>query len=205
MRSLSLVVCLVGPLGLLLNVAAAASDPAVDACIACHGPAGVSADPHVPTIGGMSSFYLESAMYAYREGRRSCPEVAYPDKAAAGESKTTMCAAAKALDQTQLTRVANYYAEKKFVRAGAQKTDPGLVSRGKQLHQRHCHKCHTDNGAYADDDAGILAGQWMHYLAFTMEDFRAGTRPVMDKMQQPIQALSGEDIDALVHFYASQK
>jgi sulfide dehydrogenase cytochrome subunit len=184
---------------------ASASDAIIKDCVACHGPAGISSDAEVPRIGGMSSYYLGSSMETYAKGERACPEVSYPQAAQAGSGKTTMCKIAKALNEADIAKVANYFAAHPFVPATGQKTDAALVSRGQKLHDRHCQKCHTENGSYPDDDAGVMAGQWMSYLRLSFQDLRTGKRYGGDKMKEKLDALSSEDVEALVHFYASQK
>jgi sulfide dehydrogenase cytochrome subunit len=73
------------------------------------------------------------------------------------------------------------------------------------LHKKNCAKCHDENGSLADDDAGILASQWAPYLKYSLMDTHAGTRSMPKKMTKKVKALSDADIDALVHFYASQQ
>ena len=179
------------------------AEPARQACAVCHGETGYSPDPDMPTIGGVSAYYLETAMLVYQDRGRSCPQIEYPPGADRSGS-TTMCEIAGDLDEGQIQAVANYYAKQKFVPAD-QSVDAALVAAGAKLHQAYCSKCHTDNGGAAADDAGILAGQKLSYLAFVMQDYRDGKRPTLKKMQQSIDALSDGEVKALVHFYASQQ
>ena len=60
-------------------------------------------------------------------------------------------------------------------------------------------------GALADDDAGILAGQWLPYLTYSMQDFKSGAREMPKKMRKKVEALDDFDIDALMHYFASQR
>ena len=59
--------------------------------------------------------------------------------------------------------------------------------------------------ASPDDDAGILAGQWLPYLNYTMADFTSDRREMPKKMKKKVEKLSAEDIEAVMHFLASQK
>ncbi len=170
----------------------------VKQCVGCHGLDGGSEQPGVPVIGGVSAYYLEYALTVYRQDGRSCPRHAGPDGA-----ELSMCDIARGLSKAQITATAAHYAEQRF-RAPEQSTEPAKVAAGAQLHQRLCAKCHTDNGARADDDAGILAGQWRAYLQFTMEDFRAGRRQGPKPMDDKLKALRPSDVEALAHFYAAQ-
>ena len=72
-----------------------------------------------------------------------------------------------------------------------------------KLHENRCVKCHEDGGASADDDAGILAGQWSEYLATTFEHFRKDRREGEEEMVKKVKKLSPEQITSLIHYYAS--
>lgn len=43
------------------------------ACAACHGPAGKAVLPNTPNLAGQVASYLEIALKAYRDGKRSDP------------------------------------------------------------------------------------------------------------------------------------
>ena len=113
-----------------------------------------------------------------------------------------MCSIAKELSAPDIKQLSQYYAGKKFVRA-QQKFDPALAKKGKDLHERSCEKCHSENGSVAKDDSGILAGQWMPYLHEALADFKNGKRPIDKKMKPKIEKLDKADFDALVHYYGS--
>jgi sulfide dehydrogenase cytochrome subunit len=89
-----------------------------------------------------------------------------------------------------------------FVRA-KQTFDADLASKGKGIHALECKKCHEDGGSSPDDDAGILAGQWMPYLEDQFEEYASGKRPMPKKMQPKMEKLSAEDTKALIHYYGS--
>ncbi len=184
---------------LFLAAAGCVAQADVQQCVGCHGQEGGSEQPGVPVIGGMSAFYLEYALEIYQQDGRSCPRHTGPDGVA-----VSMCELARSLTKAQLTRSAAHYAGQRFL-APEQSTDPAKVTAGAQLHQRHCAKCHSDNGARADDDAGILAGQWRAYLQFTMEDFRSGRRQGPKPMNDKLKALRPAEVEALAHFYAAQR
>jgi len=51
-----------------------AAQPAAErfaACLACHGPGGVSQQPLTPSLAGQPSFYAITQLFLFREGRRS--------------------------------------------------------------------------------------------------------------------------------------
>ncbi|MCG8122907.1 MAG: cytochrome c4, partial [Candidatus Thiodiazotropha taylori] len=62
-------------------------------------------------------------------------------------------------------------------------------------------------GTSPDDDSGILMGQLVPYLEYTMADFKSGEREMTKKMKKKVNQLLKKEgdagIDALNHFYAS--
>ena len=86
--------------------------------------------------------------------------------------------------------------------------DEGKAKKGYVLHDKFCEKCHEDGGRSAEDDAGILAGQWTPYLQFTLNDILSGERQMPKKMAKRVEALQervgDEGFDFLVNYWASQ-
>ena len=115
-----------------------------------------------------------------------------------------MCEVAGGLDDDQIEDIAGYYADLPFVPAN-QEFDAALAEKGKAIHDAECSRCHSDGGSNADDEAGILAGQWMGYLRTSFEQYAAGERPQDTKMQEKMDPLSADDVEALLHYYASQQ
>ena len=113
-----------------------------------------------------------------------------------------MCKAAENLSEEDKKLVADHYAGKPFVRA-KQSFDADLAKLGKGIHELNCRKCHEDGGSSPDDDAGILAGQWMPYLEEQLEEFVSGKRPMPEKKIPKIEKLTQDDIKALVNYYGS--
>jgi sulfide dehydrogenase cytochrome subunit len=157
-------------------------------CTGCHGDDGASRGPASPSIGGIDKEYFVETMQAFKSGKRHA---------------TVMGRIAKGYTDEEIKAMAGHFAAKKWV-THAQPTDAAKVAKGKGLHKKRCEKCHEDNGR-ASDEGGILAGQWLPYLVFQMEDFTTGKTKMPDKMDKKVQALKPDEIDALLHFYASQK
>lgn len=188
--------------GLFTAVTIAADlQPIKDDCAACHGDKGASTDPEFPIIGGLSEFYLDEAMRAYREGARPCEKTTYPAGPRKGQ-ETDMCQLASELDGKTIEALAAYYAELPFVPA-KQEFDPAKAALGAKLHERSCEKCHAAGGTDPMDDAGILGGQWKHYLEEAFAHFKDGRRVQDEKMKLKFDELDDEQRDALLHFYAS--
>lgn len=173
------------------------------ACADCHGKDGASTESDVPVIGGVSAAYLTDAMEAYRDSKRPCAETAYR----AGDKKrpkTDMCKIATKLSAEDTAAVVKDLAAEPFVRA-KQKFDAAKAATGKKIHDTQCEKCHSEGGSVADDDAGILAGQWMPYMKETFTQYTKGSRPQPEKMKVKFNALKPDEQEALLHYYASQQ
>jgi sulfide dehydrogenase cytochrome subunit len=173
-----------------------------DQCDDCHGADGVSTESDVPSIAGVSAFILEEYMFEYRDDARPCRESEYRS----GDTEraaTDMCQVAKDLSEDEILELAEFYGSKEFV-AAKQEFDAAKAAEGASIHKRDCRKCHSDGGSYADDDAGILAGQWMPYLEQVFADYAAGERGMIeDKMKEKMDALDAESTLALIHYYGS--
>lgn len=178
-------------------------DEMMDKCDGCHGADGVSQWPDMPTIAGIDAFVHSEALYVYRDEGRPCAESKYRQ----GDTErppTTMCAIASELDDDTIEALADHYSKLPFVPA-KQEFDPALAAAGKLIHDRDCARCHSDGGANPDDEASILAGQWMDYMRLTFAQYAAGEREQMDKMKDKMDPLGESDVEALLHYYASQQ
>ncbi len=181
-----------------------AADPAlVESCDGCHGTDGVSQWDDVPTIAGIDPFVHSDALWAYAEGARPCATGPYR-QGDTGRPETNMCDVSKALSEEQIEAIADHYAALPFV-AAKQSFDAGLAETGKALHEEHCVRCHSDGGSNPEDESSILAGQWMGYLTTTFAQYAAGEREQPQKMKEKMDALSSDEANALIHYYASQQ
>jgi sulfide dehydrogenase cytochrome subunit len=190
--------------GLFASVSWAADlDSVVQDCNGCHGDDGVSQWTDVPTIAGVPEFVHSDALYIFRDEARPCTETEYK-QGDTSRPATTMCAITADLSDDMIDELAAYYAGKTFVPA-KQDFDAALAEAGKAIHEAECDRCHSEGGSNPEDEAGILAGQWMGYLTDTFAEYRAGEREQPAKMEEKLNALSDDDVKALVNFYASQQ
>jgi cytochrome subunit of sulfide dehydrogenase len=194
--------CLLG-LSLAAGVQAADVNKLLETCAECHGKDGASHESDVPVIGGVSASYLHDSLVSYQNKERPCPETKYRDGPKKGQ-KTDMCKVAKELSEGDIKEVAKFLSGKKFARAD-QKFDAALAAKGKEYHADHCEKCHTEGGSVAEDDAGILAGQWMPYLKETFKEYESGKRPMPKKMKPKFEKLDKAKMEALINYYGSFK
>ncbi|MBT4762052.1 MAG: c-type cytochrome [Bdellovibrionaceae bacterium] len=183
------------------NVHAADTATILKDCAACHGNNGASLNSGIPIIGGFSSIYMIDTAEAYKNKKRPCKEVEYP--AGSGKTGTTdMCKIFNSLTDDEIADVAEYLEEQPFVSA-KQEFDATQVTKGAAVHNKYCERCHSENGSYADDDSGILAGQWRLYLEETFNQFTNKTRPMTRSMTKKYNKVSAEDLEALINFYTS--
>jgi len=188
--------------GALAHGAAAwANDQALKECMDCHGKDGLSTEPDVPVIAGYSAQYIIDSMTAYADGDRPATESKYRS-GDTSRAPTDMAAIAKKLKEDEVEKIAKYFAEQTFV-PRQQDFDAAKAETGKKIHERGCKKCHEDGGSSPDDDAGILAGQWMEYLQHSFKEYSSGARSQPKKMKPKMEKLDESDIDALLHYYAS--
>lgn len=192
------------PLILLLPLCALAADleTLVKECNECHGPDGVSGHSDVPTIAGQSFLVLEDALLNYADEARKCvaSEYYYGDTS---RPAVTMCEVAAKLSEDDMADLAELYEALPFV-AAKQEFDAALADQGAIIHERHCDRCHSENGSYAGDDAGLLAGQWTPYLRQTTMEFINGERPMPEKMSERMARLDEDDVESLLNFYARE-
>jgi len=189
-------------LSLAASVHATDIDKLVDTCTQCHERDGASDDPNMPIIGGYSEPYIIGSLRDYKDEVRSCPKIEY-----IGENKTLestdMCRISRVLSEKDIEQLAQYYASKRFRRAN-QTFDPKLARKGALIHDRDCEKCHSEGGGIAEDDSGILAGQWKPYLKQQFFAFYAEKRTLDKKMKPKFNKLDKTEIEALLNFYASR-
>lgn len=183
--------------GFALSGAVFAGSPSAEmlayTCAGCHGPNGVSAGPATPSLAGISTEYFTEAMAEYKEGTRP---------------STIMTRIAKGYSEEEAKLMAGYFSSQKFVPA-MQGSDADLAKKGQKLHDKYCEKCHAEGGTSAEDDAGILAGQWTPYLQYTMADFMSGKREMPKKMKKKVKKMQEKEGDAgmtaLFNYYSSAK
>jgi cytochrome subunit of sulfide dehydrogenase len=174
--------------------------PTVPLCALCHGEAGPSPFPGVPTIHGLPPGVIENALYKYREGQRPCRK---SECSADGRCPDmSMCDIAAGLADPDIDLLAYWYGAQPFA-AHQDPYDAELAARGREIHDRYCEICHTNLGSDPIDDASMLRGQRKAYLRSALEDFQQGRRSVgLDAMDSRFKTFSDEQLDALAEFYS---
>jgi sulfide dehydrogenase cytochrome subunit len=160
-------------------------------CFPCHGPRGSSVAAAVPNIGGQGAIYLTSALMAFKEGKRPA---------------TVMDRIMKGYTEVEIMEIAKYISRQPFVR-NEQITDKTKVEVGAKAYRAVCIECHLNGGRESEmADYPLLAGQRLLYMQMEMHQIHAtGKRKVDPKFQRMLDKLPKEDIEAVLHFFASQR
>ncbi len=188
---------------LAAGAAVADFDAIIADCNDCHGDDGVSQWDDMPTIAGIDAFTHSEALYVYRDRARPCAKTEYrqgdTDRAA-----TDMCDLVQDFSDEQIEAIAEHYAVLPFVPA-KQAFDADLAAQGEAIHDKACARCHSDGGSNPEDEAGILAGQWMGYMRTSFAEFASGEREQPRAKKKAMDPLTEGEVEALLHYYASQQ
>ncbi len=161
-------------------------------CTGCHGADGVtSAMPDVPIIAGIDAVVQEDALFAYRDGGREC----WPPG--------MMCQFSASLSDDDIAELATHFSELPY-KPAEEDFDTALAAEGEKIHLESCAVCH---GTDAPDDPGssILHGQKIAYLRAVMLQYAAGEREQLPAMQEKMSALTPEQTEAILNYYASYR
>jgi cytochrome c553 len=179
------------PLLFLVEAAAGADVEAgrqkAQVCVACHGPAGNSTNPVMPSLAGQPAQFISTELFQFREGHRKDPQM------------TPMAAK---LSNADLSDLAAYFSAQKLA-PPAHKTDPANAAAAPKLaRQFNCVQCHGP-ALLGLQHIPRLAGQQFEYLNTQMRAFKAQTRADLDgNMTSAAQALTDKEIDVLVDYIA---
>ena len=173
--------------------AQAAPEMLANTCAGCHGPDGSSRGPATPTIASLSVDYFVMSMKDYKSGKRP---------------STVMARIAKGYSDEDIGEMAKYFQTKPFQRPG-QTVDADKAKAGKALAKKYCESCHEDEGKVGEG-VGVLAGQMLPYLQYSMVDFLSGKRETEKRQKAKFDALvkdtGGEAaFQPILHYYAGVK
>ena len=185
----------------LPGLASADVDALMQGCNDCHGDNGVSQWSDVPSIAGLPEFVHSDQLYTWQDSGRPCVKSEFR-QGDTSRPAASMCDAVADLSEDDIDGIAAAYAALPWTPA-AQEFDADLAAAGKALHDQNCERCHSDGGMNPDDEASMLGGQQMGYLRNAFGQFNDGSREQPSKMKEKLDALSADDLEALVHFYGS--
>jgi sulfide dehydrogenase cytochrome subunit len=160
-----------------------------NACAGCHGTNGGSAGPTMPSLSSQSKTAIVEAMKKFKSGERP---------------STVMGRLAKGYTDADFEVMGEFFSKQKF-HATTQAVDAGKVKKGSDLQEANCSRCHLDDGKDGKDDTPVMASQWLPYLQMQMDLYLSGKRKMPEKMEEKVKNLSKEELEALLHFFASVK
>ena len=157
------------------------------ACVGCHGPAGNSAIPGIPSLSGQPKQFIVSALFQFREGKRKSDQ---------------MSPFAANLSNADMNDLAAYFSAQAIVQEVAKTSAPSM-NEGKRLSaQNNCVACHAAN-LMGQQHIPRLAGQRREYLSDQLRSFKASTRGELDGvMTSAAQGLTEQDMDILSEYMA---
>jgi len=161
-------------------------------CAGCHGTNGASVGPATASLAGLEEEYFVDVMNQYKSGERF---------------STIMGRIAKGYSDSEIEAIAGYYGGMKFRPVRQTSVGPKAL-RGAKLHDKYCEKCHENEGREPEDI--VLAGQWMPYVLWTMEDYAAGRSKIVEKkmakaLDKMLAAHGEQSLEDLTHFYGSRR
>jgi cytochrome c553 len=148
-----------------------------------------------PRISGQSVYYLAGQLNDYSSGVRV---------------NAIMSPIAKALSPDDIADVSAYYSGIDAPFLPLKAPDPALVKRGEVLAKvgeaarriRNCDNCHGPGGIGEPPAIPYLAGQYGHYIAFTLRMWQHGYRNNSpDAMAVMARKLNDQEIRAVAAYY----
>jgi cytochrome c553 len=165
-------------------------------CAQCHAFNGVSdASGAFPRLAGQSAYYLTEQLRDFASGVRA---------------SAIMSPIAKALSPDDIADVTAYFAGVNAPFLPLKTGDAALIKRGEELAKigsaerriQNCDNCHGPDGAGEPPAIPYLAGQYAHYIAFTLQMWRQGFRKNSpDAMEVIATKLDDEEIAAVASYY----
>lgn len=184
-----------GVLGLIVFSSPAMADASqsLPICTGCHGADGASGImPDIPIIAGLDVGVLEDSMFAYQDGGRKCLP-----------SGMMMCQIVTPFSEDDIVELAAHFADMPYKPAG-EDFDAALAATGEEIHENNCAMCHGVHEP-GDPQFSIIHGQKIAYLRNAVQQYAAGERDQLAPMQAAISALTPEETEALINYYASYR
>jgi cytochrome c553 len=165
-------------------------------CAQCHAFNGVSdASGAFPRLTGQSAYYLAKQLRDFASGERA---------------SAIMSPITKALSPDDVADVAAYFATVNAPFLPLKTGDATLIKHGEELAKigsaerriQNCDNCHGPEGAGEPPAIPYLAGQYSHYIAFTLQMWQQGFRKnSLNTMGVIAKKLDDREIAAVAAYY----
>lgn len=163
-------------------------------CAQCHAFNGVSdSSGAFPRLAGQSAYYLARQLRDFASGVRA---------------SAIMSPIAKALSPDDTADVTAYFAGVNAPFLPLKAPNAALVKRGEELAKAggpdglHCDNCHGPSGSGEPPVIPYLAGQYAHYIAFTLQMWQQGFRKNSPNAMEVIaKKLNDQEIAAVAAYY----
>ena len=157
-------------------------------CAACHGPAGNSVNPQIPSIAGQPKLFLENQLILFREELRKSEQ---------------MLPVVKGLKDAEIVKLAEHFSKLPAKGMEAGNADAKLMKLGAEKSKAlRCGVCHLSDYR-GQNQIPRLAGQREAYLEAEMRAYRDNKRTGGDTiMAAALYGVSDADIKALAHYLA---
>ena len=167
----------------------AAGEAKAQACVACHGADGNSANSGFPSLAGQVPGYIAGQLAAFKLGKRA---------------NAIMMGLAQPLSAEDMADLDAWYASQTIAPRSISEDQLALASEGESLYRGGsaelavpaCMACHGPAGRGMPSNYPRVAGQWPEYLEGQLRAFKSGARA--GKIMGPIaHRLSAQQIHAL--------
>ena len=167
----------------------AAGEAKAQACVACHGADGNSANSGFPSLAGQVPGYIAGQLAAFKSGKRA---------------NAIMMGLAQPLSVEDMADLDAWYASQTIAPRSISEDQLALASEGESLYRGGsaelavpaCMACHGPAGRGMPSNYPRVAGQWPEYLEGQLLAFKSGERA--GKIMGPIaHRLSAQQIHAL--------
>ena len=164
------------------------ASPRPQACMACHGAQGNSADPAIPSLAGQPRLFIENQLVLIREGLREVP---------------AMKGLLDGVADAEIVEMASFFAAQKPVSAARGPVNEATFRRGQELAAKGlCGSCHLPDFT-GRQQIPRLAGQHEAFLLQSMKQFRDHPGPGRDTiMAASLYGLKDADLADLAHYLA---
>ncbi len=158
-------------------------------CAGCHGVAGISSMPGIPSLAGQQDQFIQWQLVFFQTGRRV---------------NAAMTALTEAMSDDDIRNLGAYYHSLPYT-GHAEAPDPAVAAKGRTVAEQHkCASCHTDSFR-GERAAPAIADQREDYLIKALKDYRAADRPSVGvaAMNEAAAGLDDEEIVAVATYLAT--